>query len=320
MLFSSSSSFFFFLAPFVSALSECRKHVRATGSIVADSFKPQTCHPVEHKHDNNAMQWSLHCFEKCVVCWGYRVHVCARAVLAATGCRRTVHGGSSGGGGHRNGRSRKPVIVAAVLKCRQDKRGLNYFVHKFLADWPDFFTQCGAEHHNLLVVWGLHKDLLDIATHVWLVKHLVALVKDKVFQVFEFQVARVDEGVETAWGARHNVRRCFRNLLLILGHRDAAKDNHALDVRHVLGEPLVLGINLVRKFTGVAHHKNVELAVGWFELLEGREDEDRRLAHARLGLADHIGALNGLRDALSLDCFREREEDVVIVRERYREG
>ena len=44
-----------------------------------------------------------------------------------------------------------------------------------------------------------------------------------------------------------------------------------------------------------------DLAVDGLELMERREDEDGRLAHAALGLADDVHAQDGLGDALVLD-------------------
>lgn len=44
------------------------------------------------------------------------------------------------------------------------------------------------------------------------------------------------------------------------------------------------------------------LAIHRLQLLQRRDDEHGGLAHARLGLADHIHAQNGLGDALVLHC------------------
>ena len=40
------------------------------------------------------------------------------------------------------------------------------------------------------------------------------------------------------------------------------------------------------------------------QLMQRRQHEDRSLAHARLGLAEHVHAQNGLRDALVLNLGR----------------
>lgn len=46
------------------------------------------------------------------------------------------------------------------------------------------------------------------------------------------------------------------------------------------------------------------LAIHWLQLLQAGDDKHRGLAHARLGLADHVHAQDGLRDALVLHCKR----------------
>ena len=57
------------------------------------------------------------------------------------------------------------------------------------------------------------------------------------------------------------------------------------------------------------------LLVLGLEEVEGGEDEDGRLAHARLGLADDVHAQQRLRDALVLHCgkARRRRSGVVVV-------
>ena len=44
--------------------------------------------------------------------------------------------------------------------------GYIYVLHELLADWPDFLAECGAEHHDLFLVGGGAKDLLDVFSHV----------------------------------------------------------------------------------------------------------------------------------------------------------
>ena len=53
-----------------------------------------------------------------------------------------------------------------------------------------------------------------------------------------------------------------------------------------------------------------DLAVDGLELVERREDEDGRLAHAALGLADDVHAEHGLGDALVLHLGRVLEAAV----------
>ena len=72
----------------------------------------------------------------------------------------------------------------------------------------------------------------------------------------------------------------------------------------VLGEPLVLFTDLEGQLPGVAHDQDGDLAVGGLDLLESGQDEDGRLSHAGLGLAQDVHAQHGLRDALVLHLGR----------------
>ena len=47
----------------------------------------------------------------------------------------------------------------------------------------------------------------------------------------------------------------------------------------------------------MTEHEDGNLPIDRLELLQRSDDEDGRLAHARLGLAEHVGAHDGLRDA-----------------------
>lgn len=60
-------------------------------------------------------------------------------------------------------------------------------MHELSADGTDLFTQGGTEHHDLLLVRGHTKDLLDITPHVKLLQHLVAFVQDEVLDVAQVE-------------------------------------------------------------------------------------------------------------------------------------
>lgn len=63
--------------------------------------------------------------------------------------------------------------------------------------------------------------------------------------------------------------------------------------RHVLAKPLILVLDLVRELPRVAQHQHGHVLLG-NELLQRRQHEDRRLAHARLCLAEHVHGQDGL--------------------------
>jgi hypothetical protein len=79
-------------------------------------------------------------------------------------------------------------------------------------------------------------------------------------------------------------------------------EHAGLDVRQVLGEALVLLLDLEGQLSGVAEHHHVHLAGHGLQQVQGGQHEHGGLAHAGLGLADDVGAQHGGRDALVLHC------------------
>ena len=170
-----------------------------------------------------------------------------------------------------------------------------YILHKLFADRPDVLAQSGAEHHDLLVMRGHFKDLLHVRSHVNLLQHLVALVKHKVLYVLQVECARTRQRKYAARRADHNVRAVLFDRLLVLFDAHTAKEHAHLGRGHVLAESLVLLADLKRQLSCVTHDKHGHLAVDNFELLQRGQHKHGRLAHARLGLADHVHAQNRLR-------------------------
>jgi hypothetical protein len=62
----------------------------------------------------------------------------------------------------------------------------------------------------------------------------------------------------------------------------------------------------------VAKHDGAHLARHRIELLKHGNDEDCRLTHTGLGLAQDIHTKNRLRDAFVLHCAREKKQDVAL--------
>jgi hypothetical protein len=79
-------------------------------------------------------------------------------------------------------------------------------------------------------------------------------------------------------------------------------EDSGLDVGQVLGEALVLLLDLEGQLAGVAQHHAVHLAGHWLQLVQRGEDKDGGLAHAGLGLADDVHAQQRLGNALVLHC------------------
>mmetsp|Transcript_105623 Transcript_105623/g.278915 ORF Transcript_105623/g.278915 Transcript_105623/m.278915 type:complete len:452 (-) Transcript_105623:37-1392(-) len=191
----------------------------------------------------------------------------------------------------------QPVQRELGLLVHADLVGV---LHELLAQRPRLGCHGGAEHHNLFLLRGLDEDLLDVLAHVQLVQALVALVEHELRQFVEFQVLFAEEAEDAAGSADQDLRAGLLEHLLVLANGDAAIDNATLHVREVLGEAVELVLDLVRELTRVADHHSPDDLFTRIDLLQARQDKDRRLAHARLGLAEHIGAEDGLRDALVL--------------------
>lgn len=138
-----------------------------------------------------------------------------------------------------------------------------------------------------------------------LFQHFVALVEDEMLQVLQVELLVADESENAAGCADDDVRDGGLKSLLVLLDRHAAEEDRNLDARHVLAEALVLLADLECEFARVAHDQHVDLIVGGLELLERGEDEDGRLAHTGLGLAQDVHAENGLWNAFVLNCWRE---------------
>jgi hypothetical protein len=79
-------------------------------------------------------------------------------------------------------------------------------------------------------------------------------------------------------------------------------------VWHILAETSIFVLDLVSKFSSVAHDENRGLASDWLNLLECSEDEDGGFTKTRFSLAENIGTEDSLRNANLLDCRVNRVE------------
>ena len=88
-----------------------------------------------------------------------------------------------------------------------------------------------------------------------LVKHLVALIEDKVLQVGETEVLVANESIDTTGCSDNDVRVCVlvAEKLNVLLHRCSSVEDTDLDVGQELGKTVVFVANLVGQLTSVAH-------------------------------------------------------------------
>ncbi len=99
----------------------------------------------------------------------------------------------------------------------------------------------------------------------------------------------------------------LENLCILYDWSSTIEDG-GLHIWHIFAETSVFVLNLIRKFTGVAHDKDRGLASDWLHLLEGGEDEDGGFTKTRFGLAKDIGTEDGLRNGKLLDCRVNRAD------------
>mmetsp|Transcript_5571 Transcript_5571/g.12646 ORF Transcript_5571/g.12646 Transcript_5571/m.12646 type:complete len:470 (-) Transcript_5571:8-1417(-) len=209
----------------------------------------------------------------------------------------------------------QPVQGELRLLVHPDLMGV---LHELFAQRPRVRAHGGAEHHHLLFLRSLNEDLLHILAHVQLVQALVTLIQDKLRQLVQLQVLLPEEAKDPARCANEHVRAATGQHLLVLGNRCASVDDARLHVLEILGESIKLVLDLVCQLTRVADDQDLHCLLRSIYLLEAREDEDSCLAHTRLGLTQHVGAQDGLRDALVLHLRRVLEAAVHYRAEKFR--
>ena len=102
---------------------------------------------------------------------------------------------------------------------------------------------------------GCHfEDGLDVSSHIEGFQHFVTLIQDEVLNVLCLKVLTPDQSEDAAWCAYDDCGRVLLKLLDVLGHRLTAIQNVDRDLFrvHVLGESVVLLLDLECEFTGVA--------------------------------------------------------------------
>jgi len=162
------------------------------------------------------------------------------------------------------------------------------------------------------VVGSGAEDFLDVAAHVKLFQHLVALVQHKVLDLVRLELLVADEGHHAAGGTDDDVRALVLGGELLGVGRDGGPTVEYVgpDVGHKLGETGEFVSDLVGEFSSVAKNDNSDFAVDRFDLLKAGKDKDGGLTHTRLGLTEDVGTEDSLRDTFLLDLRRVLETKV----------
>jgi len=151
---------------------------------------------------------------------------------------------------------------------------LHWVGHELFADWSHFFWEGGGEHHNLLLMWSRLENILNISSHIQLLQHFITLVQNKVFGVFQVELAASDQSQDPTWGTDNNMWGVFpQGFPVVLDWHTSEEDSH-FNIVQVLAESLVFFWDLESEFSGVAENDGGNLAIDWLDLLKGGEHED----------------------------------------------
>lgn len=91
-----------------------------------------------------------------------------------------------------------------------------------------------------------------------LVQHLVTFIQNECLDIAQRELLITDQGIETTRSTDNDVgeRLLVRQDFNVLLDRSASVENCSLHIGKVLAESGILVLDLVRQFTGVAHHKD----------------------------------------------------------------
>lgn len=93
---------------------------------------------------------------------------------------------------------------------------LQRIVHELLDDRLHVLRQRCAEHEHLLVVRRRAEHFLNVASHIELLQHAIALVQNKVLHLVQLQVTGLDQGQHAAGRSNDNVGRVSLQHVLVL--------------------------------------------------------------------------------------------------------
>ncbi len=193
----------------------------------------------------------------------------------------------------------------------RERRGLDLdhggVVHVTVGQHPDRRRHRGREQGRLAAGGGEREDPLDVLQEAE-VEHLVGLVEDHEAAVVEHQGVTGDQVEHTADGAHDDVPA--RPELCLLGaDRRPAEHGHDVDAGVRAVRPQRLG-DLDAELARGREHECLHRRLARVDVLHDRQPERGGLAGARLGLADHVPALEQRRDRLFLDRARSLVADV----------
>jgi len=182
---------------------------------------------------------------------------------------------------------------------------LHGILAELLAHGTDLLAQRGAEHHNLFLVWGHAKDLLNVATHVERFQNTITFVQNEVLDVVQLERLLPGEAQDTAGRAHHNVRTIILDNISVRLDGDTTVEDSSLHLGKVLGEPLILMSNLEGELSCMTQDQDTDLILSRREgiriqLMKGCQYKHCCFSHTALSLTYDVHAKYSLRNAFVL--------------------
>jgi hypothetical protein len=147
-------------------------------------------------------------------------------------------------------------------------------------------------------------SVIGFAAGEWfteLLEALVTFVQDEELHLVELEYFFPDESKDAPRSADEDMRRCRLEHLFMHSDRLTSVDDFSLDIRHVLGEPSELVLDLVGQLVRVTNDDSGDGIGLGFHTVEHRQHKDRRFAHTGLSLSQHVRAEECLRETFLLN-------------------
>ncbi|KAI6875843.1 ATP-dependent RNA helicase [Hortaea werneckii] len=170
--------------------------------------------------------------------------------------------------------------------------------HELGGDLKDILRHGSREQDDLGGLWQELEDVVDLLSETAR-QHLVGLVEDEHLHAVGLQHAALDHVVDTARSANNDLRAVLQRLHVV-PHAGATNAGVALNVHEVANGHDDL-LDLLSQLTGRGEDQTLASLDVRVELLEGGDSEGSGLAGTRLGLSDHIVALDDGHDRTLLN-------------------
>lgn len=88
-------------------------------------------------------------------------------------------------------------------------------------------------------MWGSLENILNISSHIELLQHFVTLVQNKVFSVFQVELASSNQSQNPTWGTDNDMWGVFSQGFPVVLDWHTSEEDSNFNVVQVLAESLV---------------------------------------------------------------------------------